>query len=398
MNILITNANSRMALCLTRSLVQKGHTVIVADYVPHSLTFFSRYVSDKFLYPSPYSTPEAFLETIKKKVKQYNIDVLLPVHEETFLISKHIDEFRKIANVPSPEYKAILSVHNKDKLYSHLKSLNILTPKTIPLSEIRDYENISDMFVGKVVLKPRQGGGNWAIRILDRNMDYTKEIENYLANNGIDKRRVLIQEWIPVSQKYSHVVVYQNGKMVQDFADCHLRDFPLSGGAGCLRISCDPGKMGEISKKLFDSLNWHGIAEVEYVTHNETGEYYLIEINPRVWGGVNSAISSGLDIGDILVKIANGEEVRPTQYRRGMKTRWFWADARVFPDYFKKCPTKLGTIIEYLQLMTDSTKTDEFYWDDPIPFFIWPAHAIFKMLKNKSIRPVAYDSLSGEWE
>lgn len=398
MNVLITNANSRMALCLARSVAKKGHRVVVADYVPYSLTFFSRYKVQKFLYPSPYSKSDEFLKVIREKVGQYCIDVIIPIHEETFLISKHKDELNRITNVPSPDYKAILSVHNKDKLFSHLKKLNILSPKTIALSEIKRYEEIHELFAGKVVLKPRQGGGNWGIHLLDPRKNYTCQIVNYLKSNGIDRNRVLVQEWIPIDKKYSHVVLYEKGEMVQDFADIHIRDFPLEGGAGCLRVTCDPGRMTDISKRIFKQLGWHGIAEVEYVTHAETGAYYLIEINPRVWGGVNSAITSGLDIAEILMRIALGKQVEPTNYKRGIQTRWFWADIRVLPKYFRDSTSKTRAIVDYLKLMFDDTKTDEFYWDDPIPFFVWPAHALYKMVKNRSIKPSPYDSLSGEWE
>jgi predicted ATP-grasp superfamily ATP-dependent carboligase len=156
--------------------------------------------------------------------------------------------------------------------------------------------------------------------------------------------------------------------------------------------------MTDISKRLFDHLRWHGIAEVEYVTHEETGEYYLIEVNPRIWGGVNSAISSGLDIGDIMARIATGRRVEPVHYRRGVITRWFWGDLRVLPDYYRSRGRELSSVWEYVKLMFDGTKTDEFYWDDPIPFFVWPAHALYKMIRSRSITPAAYDSLSGEWE
>jgi predicted ATP-grasp superfamily ATP-dependent carboligase len=156
--------------------------------------------------------------------------------------------------------------------------------------------------------------------------------------------------------------------------------------------------MTDISKRLFNQLNWHGIAEVEYVTHAETGTYYLIEINPRVWGGVNSAIASGLDIAEILIRTALGRQVEPTNYKRGIRTRWFWADIRVLPNFFKHSTSRTGAILDYLKLMFNDTKTDEFYWDDPIPFFAWPAHALFKMVKKRSLKPVPYDSLTGEWE
>jgi predicted ATP-grasp superfamily ATP-dependent carboligase len=398
MNVLITNANSRMALCLARSGAKKGHSIIAADYIPHSMTFFSKYVSKKFLYPSPYSAPNDFLCTIKEKIAQYGIDVLIPIHEETFLMAKHAGELQEMTHVAVPDYKAILLVHGKDSLYELLKSLHILTPKTIPLSQISHYEEVRDLFPGRVALKPRQGGGNWGIHALDPGENYKPQIENYLESNGIDKNRILLQEWIPIDKKYSHVVIYQNGEMVQDFADIHLRDFPLGGGAGCLRVTCDPGPMTDISKRLFNQLGWHGIAEVEYVTHAETGAYYLIEINPRVWGGVNSAITSGLDIAEILICVALGKQVEPAIYKRGIQTRWFWADIRVLPNYFRHSTSKTRAIFDYLKLMFDDTKTDEFYWDDTIPFFVWPAHALFKMIRSRSLKPVAYDSLAGEWE
>jgi predicted ATP-grasp superfamily ATP-dependent carboligase len=398
MNVLITNANSRMALCLARSGAKKGHTIIVADYVPHSMTFFSKYVSKKFLYPSPFSAPEAFLYSIKKKIAQFNIEVLIPIHEETFLMAKHAGELQEMTHVAVPDYEAILRVHRKDSLYTLLKSLEILTPKTVPLSQIRYYEELRDLFPGRVALKPRQGGGNWGIHLLEPGKDYASQIEDYLESTGLDKKRILLQEWIPVDKKYSHVVLYQRGEMVQDFADIHLRDFPLTGGAGCFRVTCDPGPMTDISKRLFNQLNWHGIAEVEYVTHAETGTYYLIEINPRVWGGVNSAIASGLDIAEILIRTALGRQVEPTNYKRGIRTRWFWADIRVLPNFFKHSTSRTGAILDYLKLMFNDTKTDEFYWDDPIPFFAWPAHALFKMVKKRSLKPVPYDSLTGEWE
>ena len=57
----------------------------------------------------------------------------------------------------------------------------------------------------------------------------------------------------------------------------------------------------------------------------------------------------------------------------------------------------MRVIAEYLKLFFDKTKTDEFYWDDPLPFFIWPMHVIYKMLRYRTMKPVNYDGLDGEW-
>jgi len=398
MNVLVTNANSRMALCTVRALAKKGHSVVAADYVPHAMTFFSRFISKKFLYPSPFSAPSDFMRVLKERITQYDIDAIIPIHEETFLMAKHANSLMETTKFAVPNYDALLQVHNKDRLITSLNNLDILTPKTIPLSAIEDYVGLRELFPGKALLKPRQGGGNWGIQILDPDKDFGPQIDKYLGSSHIEKERILLQEWIPIKKKYSHVVVYQRGRLVQDFADIHLRDFPFAGGAGTLRLSCDPGPMTRISQKLFDSLCWHGVAEIEYVTHAETGEFYLIEVNPRIWGGLNSAISSGLDIPDILLKIALDQEIRTTTFTRGIATRWFWGDLRTSPDYMMGSRSKLSVVREYLKLMIDGTKTDEFYWDDPLPFFVWPAHAISKMIRYRSLKPVAYDRLIGEWE
>ena len=398
MKVLVTNGNSRMALCIARELKKKRHEVIVADYVQHAMCFFSNHIAKYFAYPSPYSEPYKFIKKIKEQIKIHHIDVILPIHEETFLLSKHIRELEKIVSVPIPNYESILMVHNKNNLFDLLKNHDINTPKTFALEDFDDFDEIRKELSGRIVVKPRQGGGNWGLFLPDPHKKYSVQVEEYLTTTKIDVSRVLVQDWVPVKEKYSHVVIYQKGKLVQDFADVHIRDFPVRGGAGTLRRSCESSPMTHISKRLFDSIGWHGIAEVEYVTHAETGEYYLIEINPRVWGGINSAISSGLDIVGIMLNISRGVNVSAGSYEIGRQTRWFWGDIRVFPEYFAKSNNKISALCEYIKLMFDGTKTDEFFWNDPVPFFVWPGHAIYKMLKYRSFSPVSYDSLTGEWD
>lgn len=398
MKVLVTNGNSRMALCIARDLNKKGHEVVVGDYMKNYMCSFSNKVSEDFIYPSPYSKPEEFIECIKQKIMQLKIDSIIPIHEETFLISKRQHELKDIVSLSVPNYESILSVHNKDLLYELLTLQSINTPKTLYLKDFNEFENVRDIFDGRIVLKPKQGGGNWGLFFPDVEKSYKVQIENYLKTTKVDISRVLVQEWIPTKEKFSHVVIYQHGKLIQDFADIHIRDFPISGGSGVLRRSCASSPMTEISKKLFDAIGWNGIAEVEYVKHAETGEYYLIEVNPRVWGGINSAISSGLDIIGMMLDISKNIQVNPSRYVIGTQTRWFWGDLRVFPEYYRKSKNKFSAINDYMKLIFDGTNTDEFYWDDILPFFVWPYHVVSKMIKNKSLKPTTYDSLSGEWE
>lgn len=159
MKILITNGNSRMALCVARELLKRGHKVVVSDYIRNSICFFSSKIKEFFIYPSPYSSPHDFIQNIIEKVKELKIDILFPIFEETFLISKYIDVFENIVAVAVPKYDSLLSVHNKDKLYDLLINNSITTPKTKFLHDFNDYNQIRKKFPGKIVLKPKQGEG-----------------------------------------------------------------------------------------------------------------------------------------------------------------------------------------------------------------------------------------------
>jgi predicted ATP-grasp superfamily ATP-dependent carboligase len=395
MNILITNANSRMALCIARAVKKLKHNVIVGDYVSNSLSFYSNKIDKKLLYPSPYSEPHNFIEQILLYCKNNNIDMIIPVGEETFLFSKYVHLFTSI-KIIIPKYESIISVHDKENLYNNLVQLGIKTPVIQKLNKYSNYEDIRKDFTGNVLLKPRQGGGNWGVFFLNPEISYTRQINSYLSETKIDYSRILVQEFIPVKQKFSHAVLYNKGIFIQDYADLHIRDFPLSGGAGVLRSSCDSYPMRGPSKKIFDFLSWNGVAEVEYIQHAKTGEYYLIEINPRIWGGVNSAIYSGINIPEFLINISTEHNMAYRTYNFGIKTRWFWGDCRVFNDYMKKVGINQATK-EFLCLFFDNTKSDEFYWDDPLPFFVWPMHVLYKMIKYRTLKPVAYDSLTDEW-
>jgi predicted ATP-grasp superfamily ATP-dependent carboligase len=384
-----------MALCVARAVKNLKHNVFVGDYSSNSLCFFSNKIDKKFLYPSPYSEPSQFIEKILFYCHHNNIDMIIPVGEETFLFSKYIHLFSSIKMI-IPSYRSIISVHDKENLYKNLVHLNIKTPMIQKLDKYGDYEDIRKDFTGKVLLKPRQGGGNWGVFFLDPRISYTRQINCYLSETKIDHSRILVQEFIPVKQKFSHVVLYNKGVFVQDYADVHIRDFPLSGGAGVLRNSCDSYPMRGPSRRIFDFLSWNGVAEVEYIEHATTGEYYLIEINPRIWGGINSAIYSGINIPEFLINISIENDVPCKKYNLNIKTRWFWGDCRVFNDYMKQVGAKQATK-EFLCLLFDKTKSDEFYWDDPLPFFVWPMHVLYKMIKYRTLKPVAYDSLTDEW-
>jgi predicted ATP-grasp superfamily ATP-dependent carboligase len=250
-----------------------------------------------------------------------------------------------------------------------------------------------------VVLKPRQGGGNYAIKFVYDIKDLKRTYLGHAQDNGLRFEQLLIQEYIPVKNKYSQVMIFKNGRPCAKFTDIHLRDYPFHGGAGCFRMSTTFPEIEWYTERILGYLNWHGIAEAEYITDQRDGRPYLIEINPRIWGGINSAISSGLNIPMLLLKIAFNETMRNDEisYRTGVKTRWLFGDLKTLIHQLKNSERKSLTLLENLNIFRDDITIDEFCKDDPIPLLVYPFSMLKLFVRKRRCRNKSYFSLKGEW-
>jgi predicted ATP-grasp superfamily ATP-dependent carboligase len=78
-------------------------------------------------------------------------------------------------------------------------------------------------------------------------------------------------------------------------------------------------KMGEV---LLESIQYQGIAEVEFVIDSRDNTPKLMEVNPRFWGSLQGAISSGVDFPALLYELyQDGDMPKNLVYKRGIKTR-----------------------------------------------------------------------------
>jgi len=125
MTVIVTYARVRSALAATRSLGRKGIKVITADERYPSTSFFSRYSSSYFIYPSYKSKPEQFIECLRHHIRKYNAEVLMPISEETYVVSKYKEKLDSLTKVPVPPYDKIMRVHNKRTLIEFANEIGV---------------------------------------------------------------------------------------------------------------------------------------------------------------------------------------------------------------------------------------------------------------------------------
>jgi predicted ATP-grasp superfamily ATP-dependent carboligase len=82
---------------------------------------------------------------------------------------------------------------------------------------------------------------------------------------------------------------------------------------------------------------------VEYKMEARTGTPYLMEINGRFWGSLQLAIDAGVDFPNLLLALSHGQSPAPiTEYRIGVRNRWWWGDVDHLLARFMKSDEELA--------------------------------------------------------
>ena len=397
MSALVTNAKNRIAYNIVRSLGKKGIPVYTSDFVSSSMSFFSRYSKGHFLYPSPYRKQEDFIVSLIQNCKRLKTDVLIPVFEESFLIAKHKEKIENCVRVVLPDYEQILFAHNKDRWEPLARRLGIPVPETFPIADLQSGKRCLSDLNYPVLMKPKQGGGAWAIT----QANSERELQILLAkatNEGLPWERFFCQEKIS-GETHCVAMLFNHGEMRAKVAYRQLRDYPVTGGQATLRVSIRSEAAEGHLQRLLEEMNWHGVCQADFIVDERTREPYLIDINPRFWGSLTQAIASGVDFPYLLYRIAVNGDVEPqTAFKTGVATRWIGGDLRGFLPLLRMSRFKAKFAKEFFFPSTGVELYDDFSWGDPLPFFAWCADAVLKMVRNRSLQPVAHDSLEGVWE
>ena len=127
-----------------------------------------------------------------------------------------------------------------------------------------------------------------------------------------------------------------------------IRSVPVRGGSASYAESFYDPTLKEYGTRLLDSLNWHGVANVEFKQEKSTGRLKLMEVNPRFWGSLQLAIVSGVDFPWLMLRTALGETFPPVlDYQVNKQCRWL-----LFGDilHFFKNPGRFHPGLQTLDL------------------------------------------------
>ena len=319
--VLVTDGYWRKSLAVVRALSGEGLRVDVGERTILSTALFSNKVNSRYIYPSAKNKPTAFLVWLKNLVATNKYDVLIVPEEETsLLIAKNRDQFSQFINIPIADYETIKFLRNKSCLLAHAQKVGVALPVTKTVSSIDEIHNFVPALGYPFVLKPIIGTGSRGIRYIrdktcldDLNMNIASRYGN-----------LLMQEFIPGNKYFGVSVIFnKNNKMRSAFVHQKLRQYPVTGGVSTYAVSVKYPHLIEIAEHLLKTIGWYGIANIEFKIDDRNNTPKLMEVNPRFWGSLQLAISSGINFPYLLYKLAVNGDIEPAfNYKAGIKFRW----------------------------------------------------------------------------
>jgi len=320
---IITFSRGWQTLVATRSLGRHGVEVITGDEYAMTAASFSKYSIAEFRYPDPTKEPEKFLDVLEKTIIKHKPEdkeipyVLMPIHKETYLIARHRERFEPHIRVPIPEIDVIERIHNKGTLAADAIERGLPIPKTWIPNDVEHFKVLAPEIILPAFVKLREsaaGVGVQKVKTLDELDSTFKEfIDHFKLKEG---DYPIIQQAV-AGDDYCVTTLFERGKLVACMTYHNLRAFPAEKGASVMRETVNAPQMEKIVADILGPLGWHGVAELDFRWEGTPEVHpYLIEVNPRFWGGLIQAVESGWDYPWLLFRLAADGHVEPVKEGR----------------------------------------------------------------------------------
>ena len=322
-----------------RALGRRGDICEVAwPYGALKKCFKSRYVRKVHKTADLATEPDRFAEDVIRLCRDNPFDVLLPVSiESTEALLPIRSELQQHVATLLPTEEQLATGADKSNTFEFCDQFDILHPRTWTIRDSDDLSRLSNDANYPIVLKhTRNLGGSRGVRFVGNRQELV-EASEYLSGLCADNSPILAQEYIP-GLLFDAVTVARDGLCPRVFTSVRKLMYPISGGVTCISVSTRSEELKNIAKKIVSALNWNGPIEMEFKLDARDGKFKLIEINPRFWASLDSAIRCSVNFPAIAVDLALGREVDPVdEHEHGARHKYllgrvpyaYWQLARV---------------------------------------------------------------------
>jgi predicted ATP-grasp superfamily ATP-dependent carboligase len=309
--VFVTDGSYPNALAAIRALGSAGFEVTVGEregLPPAEIVgFWSRYCAHRVRYPDPRRNPDAAAAFLTDYVRQQRFDAAIPIGlDMTRLFVQSAQGLAGKTLLPPPESFRVAA--DKRLTFPHCSAIGIHVPRSLSGAQWPE--------IGlPVVFKHHSSGA-----VIARTSAEARAAAERLGAHFDD---YLAQEYIPGENGFGYFGFFQDGRERGYFMHERLVQIPKEGGPSVVARAIKDDRLHELGRRTLESLNWNGVAMVEFKRSDLDGKLYLMEINPKFWGSLDLAIQSGVNFPVWTARaIMSGALPDAKEYDIGLKYQW----------------------------------------------------------------------------
>jgi predicted ATP-grasp superfamily ATP-dependent carboligase len=296
--ILLTDGNYKHTWAAAKTLALNDYLVDVVGG-SRSIASKSKHVNKSVFRRNKLidSNLHSFVELICEE----NYDLIIGIGASSIqFLSDNRNVISKYSKLLLPPSESLEFCLNKSLTIDLAKRIQVAVPESYTLRTHNELLAVSKSMNFPIIIKSTsESVKNYPTIYVDRYEDLSsKSVHEIFEYNDFK----LVQERIfGVGEAF--LAIYKDGVLIDYMMHERIREDPITGGPSTCARSIYREDLVYAGKGLLDELKWNGVAMVEF-KRNCDGKIFLMEINPKFWGSLDLAISSGVDFPLLYAEIA----------------------------------------------------------------------------------------------
>ncbi|ELY60739.1 carboxylate--amine ligase [Natronolimnohabitans innermongolicus] len=377
--VLVPATYSPVGYTCVRSLARRGLRPIVVSEHERVPAGRSRFCDEYVRICSPYEDLLGYRDELLTLAAQPRVRTILPLRPaDPYVLTTYGEAFERHVSLCVPSAESLRRINDRVALYETAVDAGVPVPKTWRFEAFDGWDDA-------VVVKSRYNHLTAAqIPSYTESKSSTQsDVIHVPAGRDPDpeairstmKHSPIVQEYVRNDDQYVFAALCDRGTTVATFQHRQIRGDSYTGGGGVYRESIDDPALERVGRRLLDALEWHGVACVEYAKDTATGEYKLLELNPRFWKSLPTAVRAGADFPAYYCHLATGRPpaINPG-YKRGVSTHSLYGELhhllslRYDESAIVDRPSVPATAWRIIESCLRSPNFDMARLDDPVPF------------------------------
>jgi biotin carboxylase len=290
MRALVIGNNTVFGLSVVSALGAARHQADVLSHWYAPRVRFSRYCRS-YLHVAPSALDFENLSSeglhfLQEYVRDHAIDVVIPGDlRATLGLSKLTDA--ALPRFPVARHDVLELLHDKWSFHQLLTRAGLPSPRTEPL----DPRALTLPF--PIIVKPAGSEGGEGIHICESSDELAA------LSEAVGGRRYIAQQLI-IGHDVDVSVLAEHGRIIA-YTIQHTETHDVK------RFMLDD-HMFEVAAAIVAATQFHGLAHFDMRIDGQTGELYVIECNPRVWGSLMYSVWAGVNFIDLGCQLALGQQ------------------------------------------------------------------------------------------